>query len=160
MVSKDDVLAALAEEVLKQPMDAPPLDRSARPAAGCIDCRAMLEDDCLHCRPLSAQAEDMRRMSEDRTWDPETRTIICDPCYVRLVIFTPSQQGLTAELPAALRFYREQQEYIRGVGDDTLAEELRHARVNAEMSGMPAAYRASARACVAMAEREQERRRG
>lgn len=65
-----------------------------------IVCRARVSKDCLTGQPMTVEAE-MDFMYEDGTYDGTS--IVCDPCYVMLMPFTPSGQGLNSELDAAIK---------------------------------------------------------
>jgi hypothetical protein len=97
-----------------------------------ICCRAQLEDDCLHGKPMTAQIpveEDDERfpdMTDDGTYtpfdwqwiDPDGTTvrsdpsIVCDACYNRLMPFTMSGQALMDEIPEAIAFYRSNRNWV------------------------------------------------
>jgi hypothetical protein len=54
-----------------------------------IRCRAKLGDvECFDGRPTRVQFGTDTHMAEDGTFDGET--IVCDPCYVALMEWTPS----------------------------------------------------------------------
>lgn len=71
-----------------------------------IKCRARVADDCLHgCQPdLVYEDGDM---TEDGTYQEHDRTLICEPCYVVVMEFSPSGRGLHSELPVAIARARQ-----------------------------------------------------
>lgn len=78
-----------------------------------ITCRAQITAKCLDGKPTAAQffGDDLP-MTEDGTFlaagPPGTMdSIICDPCYVKLMPLTPSGRGLHHELTAAIDFARK-----------------------------------------------------
>lgn len=70
-----------------------------------IFCRARLENDCLHGQPDDGHFDCNEGMKDDGTFDGHS--IVCTPCYVRLMPLTPSGQGLNHELHDAIRLYRQ-----------------------------------------------------
>jgi hypothetical protein len=128
-----------------------------------IRCRAQLADvACLDGRPLERQFgerdddEPEHRLADDGTYDGAT--IVCDPCYIALMPFTPSGQGVMHELPAAISAYRANVEYLRGRDTGELPDALAEARRRAESSTEGSPLNVSANACIHMAQREIERR--
>lgn len=67
-----------------------------------INCRAQICDDCLDGKPTAVQffGEDLP-LTEDGTFRGFDKSIVCDPCYVKLVPLTPSGHGLVHELDEA-----------------------------------------------------------
>lgn len=120
-----------------------------------IECRAKVVDDCLDGEPFERQMPDHEEgMREDGTFDGET--IVCDPCYVALMPFTPSGVARNDELPAAIETYRTNLDYIRSCNDPE--GELRDARRAVKASRIGSSRYVSAMACITMAEAEIERR--
>lgn len=70
-----------------------------------VICRARLSHNCDHAKNEDAVYPPDSPMASDGTWDG--RTVICTPCYVRLLPYTPSGQGLLEELPQAIAAYRD-----------------------------------------------------
>jgi len=69
-----------------------------------IICRARISQACQHdWASEDAYGED-EQMRDDGTWDGET--VVCTPCYVVLMPYTPSGRGLTEELPDAIEAAR------------------------------------------------------
>lgn len=70
-----------------------------------IRCRAKVDPACYNGKPTSTQffGED-EPMTEDGTYltDSEGGSIVCDPCYIKLMPLTPSGRALNNELPAAI----------------------------------------------------------
>lgn len=68
-----------------------------------IYCRAQICAECLDGKPTADQffGEDLPQW-EDGTYREFDSSIVCDPCYVKLIPLTPSGQGLTNELDAAI----------------------------------------------------------
>lgn len=50
-----------------------------------IICRSRVSDHCLNRHPTSAQFSEDLPQSEDATYERDSGTIICDPCYMKLV---------------------------------------------------------------------------
>jgi hypothetical protein len=123
-----------------------------------IRCRARLADvDCYDGSPTSRQfgeEDGDLPMSYDGTYDGST--IVCDACYIALMPFTPSQQGLHGELTAAIDHYERMLTFARAHdAPQELVLEADRALQDAEQG---TAEWASARACKRMAEREVARR--
>lgn len=84
-----------------------------------INCRARLDDvDCDNGKPDDPKAP----ASEDGTFDPTDRSIVCDLCYVRLMWWTASGRGLNEELPKAIEIYRQALGELRELGDEDVQE--------------------------------------
>lgn len=66
-----------------------------------IRCRAKVTAECLDGKPSWRQFGEDLPLSEDGTFDGST--IVCDPCYIRLMPLTPSGQGLHHELDDAIK---------------------------------------------------------
>lgn len=88
-----------------------------------IQCRARVDPDCYHGRTI----EEVDLVEAMDTWRDEgtyeladsgpgdlVESVVCDPCYVRLMPYSPSRRLLTAEIPDALRAYREKHPTIPG----------------------------------------------
>ena len=67
-----------------------------------VACRAQSTARCLHGQPTTEAFGEDLPLAEDGTFDALTATIVCDPCYVRLMPLTPSGRGLHHELDAAI----------------------------------------------------------
>jgi hypothetical protein len=63
-------------------------------------CRARIAGSCLDGRQMSEELGYEGTMADDGTYDGES--IVCDPCYLVLLPFTPSGAGLTHELNPAI----------------------------------------------------------
>ncbi|WP_297775385.1 hypothetical protein [Mycobacterium sp.] len=131
--------------------------------ASVIRCRAKLDDvGCLDGEPLERQFgqrgpdEDALHPGEDGTFDGST--IVCDPCYIALMEFTPSGQGLLGELPEAIDVYRHNRAYLVDCDADGLAAAVQEAKDRAANARAGSVMHASANACVHMAQREIARR--
>lgn len=61
-----------------------------------IRCRAKINPDCYDGKPSLRQFGYDAPLQEDGTFWQET--IICDPCYIHLMPYTPSGRGLREEL--------------------------------------------------------------
>lgn len=115
-----------------------------------IVCRARLDSDCLH----GVAGDPDAPMPEDGTWDG--KSIICDPCYIRLMPFTKSGQALHHELDEAILVYASNLAHVRQHPHPaTLVAEAEAARDRAT-PGSP--WHNSSSACVAMAKAEVEHR--
>jgi hypothetical protein len=126
-----------------------------------VNCRARLEDDCLHGKPYTAQqpveeAGETPTLHGDDTFDGES--IVCDACYVRLMPFTRSGRALHDELPEAISVYVTNRDHVRG--HDCPAELVEKARIRRDRArkGSPSPLWASANAAMNMALAEIERR--
>lgn len=70
-----------------------------------ITCRAKLVGACLHGKDTYQQfGEPDRPMSDDGTFDGES--IVCDPCYIALMPYTPSGRALTHEVELGITHAR------------------------------------------------------
>ena len=69
-------------------------------------CRAKISPACYDGQDGKQLFGDDWGMAEDGTYDGET--IICDPCYIALMPYTPSGKALGSELPAALERARKE----------------------------------------------------
>jgi hypothetical protein len=69
-----------------------------------IKCRAKVTDLCFDGEPTKRQFGEDLPMSDDGLWDGET--IICDPCYMKLIPMTASGMGLKHELDEAIQIAR------------------------------------------------------
>ena len=74
-----------------------------------ISCRAQVASDCQHGHSAKGIYED-GDPSEDGTWDWRNNTVVCTPCYIVLMPYTPSGQGLNSELPEAIRRIKNEKE--------------------------------------------------
>lgn len=120
-----------------------------------IRCRAKLGDQpCLDGSPASRQFGEDGPLSEDDTYDGST--IVCDACYVALMPFTMSGQGLHEELPGAMNAYRNNLAHVRGHW--RLPELLEEAERAIEGSSPGSPRHEGAVAARAMVEREIKRR--
>lgn len=70
-----------------------------------VICRARLGHNCDHAKDERAVYPPDSPMASDGTWDG--RTVICTPCYVRLLPFTPDGMGLLEDLELAIQLYRD-----------------------------------------------------
>ena len=57
-----------------------------------VPCRAQVSPRCCE-----GDADD------DGTFDPKTDTVVCTPCYHKLMPYSPSGRLLLSEIPAAIR---------------------------------------------------------
>lgn len=120
-----------------------------------IRCRARLGDvDCFDGQPSERQFGEDGPLSQDDTYDGST--IVCDVCYAALMPFTVSGAALHHELPGAIDAYQANFRYVRRHA--SLPELLDEARVEIEVARPGSPRRASARAALAMVEREIKRR--
>lgn len=71
-----------------------------------IKCRARVSTECFHDSESRRQFGYDAPLDEDGTFDGET--IVCDPCYIKLMPHTPSGSGLNHELPDAIAHLRAQ----------------------------------------------------
>lgn len=71
-----------------------------------VICRTRLSHDCDHGKPERA-VYGTESQASDGTWDG--RSVICTPCYMRLMPFTPSGTAELHELAGAIHRYREAQ---------------------------------------------------
>lgn len=69
-----------------------------------VVCRARIIQGCHHGRTEQAVYE-RESMRSDGTWDG--RSVICTPCYAALLPYTPDEMGLLADLPQAIRLYKD-----------------------------------------------------
>lgn len=69
-----------------------------------VRCRARVSKHCEHGHVMPEEFDPWR---EDGTYEKDTDTVICDPCYLVVCKVTPSGRGLHHELPAALDRIRE-----------------------------------------------------
>ena len=78
-------------------------------AMNTITCRARVSAGCLNGFAVTAQFGEDLPLSEDGTYIPDSAggTIVCDPCYIRLMPLTPSGMGLNKELDDAIATLRE-----------------------------------------------------
>lgn len=88
-----------------------------------IVCRARVDPSCYHGRTIEEVGleEAMDTWREDGTYDQAdagpgglVESIVCDPCYVTLMPYSPSKLLLRAEIPDAIRAYREMHPTIPG----------------------------------------------
>lgn len=74
-----------------------------------IRCRAKVSDSCYDGRPAAGIYDDGQQ--EDGTWDAETDTIVCDPCYIKA-----GQPGLP--FPASRQDVVTHINNVLGIGED------------------------------------------
>lgn len=95
-----------------------------------IVCRARVDADCMHGRDGRRSELNEAMEGEDDDWrddgtyrvgliDPTDLTsvgesIVCDACYVALMPYSATRQLLNAEIPGAIRAYREMHPTIPG----------------------------------------------
>lgn len=121
-----------------------------------IVCRARVSDACYDGQPTTKQFGEDDPMDDDGTFDGSS--IVCDACYVALMPYTRSGQGLAHELPGAIRHLRAQVAWLRKHEDPAaLVAEAEAAMATAE-PGTP--LHNSAAANKRLAEAEIERRKG
>lgn len=73
-----------------------------------IKCRAKLSNICLDGQPTTKQFEGQDLpLSEDGTFDGDT--IVCDPCFIVIMPYSPSGRALRPEIEEAI----DQARYIR-----------------------------------------------
>lgn len=68
---------------------------------GTVRCRASVHPDCWGGAEISSA------YAQEPTLESEHHTIVCDPCYTRLLPFTVTGAGLPEELPAAIDFVQD-----------------------------------------------------
>lgn len=115
--------------------------------AGVVRCRAKLESDCL-------DGQQGPPMQGDGTFDGET--IVCDPCYAKACLLTPSGAGLNHELPVAIDAYRQAVAFLRE-NENPVARAKEAREVYDSYGG---SLGVSASLMAALAEREVKRRAG
>ena len=71
-----------------------------------IRCRARVHSDCHHGRSEDA-VDPYYSMAEDGTYDPDSQSVVCTPCYVYVGVPT------LAQLPDAIAAARARQYLAR-----------------------------------------------
>jgi hypothetical protein len=128
-----------------------------------IHCRAKISASCEDGQEWDAevapdQSGDGTYVPGDDATDHEQGTVVCDPCYVFVMPWTPSGVGLNPELPDAIDQARGALEFIKKAENDDLTKTIDDASKSMTDTHASHPLYRSAQTVRALCEQELQRR--